>query len=184
MTAQIEDTCMYERHNYKILALSSKMLFKPQDYGMEPHMRTTSCWRGYWCEYIISDGELLLGNLYFHNSHGDYPPFNGVEVSPPEFKEVVSYCQNVEKPEMDTIPAHSGHRIYKEVNIQIPYTGKILLGDGFMREYMFNRGFQRRWAYEKLIELVFEKGVLLDCNDLSHIAKARREEMKNKGVSL
>ena len=74
-----------------------------------------------------------------------------------------------------------GHRAYKNVNMPIPYTGKILLGDGFLQEYYIHMGFQRGWAYQKLIELIFKEGILLECNDLSHIAKAQRENIKNQG---
>ena len=79
--------------------------------------------------------------------------------------------------------AHFGHRVYKDVNMPIPYTGKILLGDGFMQEYYIHMGFQRGWAYKKLIELVFEEGILLECNDLSHIAKAQREAMAQGNIN-
>ena len=79
--------------------------------------------------------------------------------------------------------SHFGHRVYKDVNMPIPYTGKILLGDGFMQEYYIHMGFQRGWAYKKLIELVFEEGILLECNDLSHIAKAQREAMAKGNIN-
>lgn len=161
-----------------LVALSSVMLFDPKNYGMEPHASSTACWRGYWCEYAIEDDELLLKDLYLYNSDDKYPPLNGVEVSLPEFKEYK--CQGGKKIIMK---AHFGHRVYKDVNIPIPYTGKILLGDGFMREYYIHMGFQRGWAYKKLIELVFEEGILLECNDLSHIAKAQREAMVQGNIN-
>ena len=183
MTAQIRDIYNYDNNDYRIVALSSVMLFKPQDYGMEPHTSSTACWRGYWCEYEISNGELLLKNLYFYNTDGNYPPLNGVEVSPPEFIEVEGRRGLRKKREKFTMPAHHGHRVYKNVNLPIPYTGKILLGDGFMREYYIHMGFQQSWAYKKLIELVFKEGILLECNDLSRIAKAQREAMKEQGVN-
>lgn len=182
MTAQIEDIYNYDNNDYRILALSSAVLFKPQDYGMEPQGCCTACWRGYWCEYDVYDYELILKNLYFHNEDDDYPPLNGVEVSPPEFIEVEGRRGLRKKREKFTIPAHYGHRVYKDVNLPIPYTGKILLGDGFIREYYIHMGFQRAWAYEKLIELVFEEGILLECNDYSYIAKAQREAMKKQSL--
>lgn len=160
------------------MALSSVMLFDPKNYGMEPHASSTACWRGYWCEYAIEDDELLLNDLYLYNSDDKYPPLNGVEVSLPEFKEYK--CQGGKKIIMK---AHFGHRVYKDVNMPIPYTGKILLGDGFMREYYIHMGFQRGWAYKKLIELVFEEGILQECNDLSHIAKAQREAMAQGNIN-
>ena len=162
MTAQIGDIYKYQKKEFTIVALSSAMLFDPKNYGMEPHARSTACWRGYWCEYAIEDDELLLKDLYLFNSDGKYPPLNGVEVS---------------------MKSHFGHRVYKDVNMPIPYTGKILLGDGFMQEYYIHMGFQRGWAYKKLIELVFEEGILLVCNDLSHIAKAQREAMAKGNIN-
>lgn len=181
MTAQIGDIYKYQKKEYTIVALSSAMLFDPKNFGLEPHASSTACWRGYWCEYAIDNDELLLKDLYLFNSEDNYPPFNGVEVSPQEFKEYDCYVGKGEKPKKVTRPVHFGHRLYKDVNLQIPYTGRILLGDGFMREYYIHMGFQRGWAYKKLIELVFEEGVLLECNDLSHIAKAQREAIKAKG---
>ena len=171
MTAQIGDIYKYKKKEFTVVALSSVMLFDPKNYGMEPHASSTACWRGYWCEQLLKD-------LYLYNSDDKYPPLNGVEVSLPEFKEYK--CQGGKKIIMK---AHFGHRVYKDVNIPIPYTGKILLGDGFMREYYIHMGFQRGWAYKKLIELVFEEGILLECNDLSHIAKAQREAMVQGNIN-
>ncbi len=183
MTAQIGDIYKYQKKEFTIVALSSAMLFDPKNFGLEPHARSTACWRGYWCEYSIENDELLLKDLYLFNSEDKYPPLNGVEVSPQEFVEYECYSGNKKKREKITSPAHFGHRVYKDINMPIPYTGKILLGDGFMREYYIHMGFQRGWAYKKLIELVFEEGILLECNDLSHIAKAQRESMKQEKVN-
>lgn len=184
MTAQISDKYKYQKKEYTIVALSSAIHFDPKNWGLEPHTSSTACYRGYWCEYAVEDEELLLKNLYLFNIDDKYPSFNGVEVSPPEFKEYEGYMGNGKKRKKVIRPAHFGHRVYKNVNLSIPYTGKILLGDGFMREYYIHMGFQQAWAYEKLIELVFEEGVLLECNDLSHIAKAQREAMKERGDNL
>lgn len=181
MTAQIGDIYKYRKNKFTIVALSNAIQFNPKDYGLEPHASSTACWRGYWCEYNITDDGLFLQNLYLFNSEGNYPPLNGIEVSPQEFKEYDCYNFKKKKSEKVTRPLHMGHRIYKNVNMPVPYTGKILLGDGFLQEYYIHMGFQRGWAYQKLIELIFEEGILLECNDLSHIAKAQRENIKNQG---
>lgn len=178
MTAQIGDIYKYQKKEFTIVAMSSAMPFDPKNFGMEPHSSSTACRRGYWCEYDITDDELRLKDLYFFNADGNYPPLNGIEVSPPEFKEYESYRGNKKKRGKVTMPAHFGHRVYRDINMPIPYTGRILLGDGFMQEYYIHMGFQRSWSYKKLIELVFEEGILLECNDLSYIAKAQREAMK------
>lgn len=181
MTAQRGDIYRYQKKEYNIVALSSAILFDPKNFGLEAHASSTACWRGYWCEYVIENDELLLKDLYLFNADDKYPPFNGVEVSPPEFKEYECYRGNKKKREKVTMPAHFGHRVYREVNLPVPYTGRILLGDGFIQEYYIHMGFQRGWAYKELIELVFEEGILLGCNDLSHIAKAQREAIKVQG---
>lgn len=177
MTAQIGDIYKFKGKEFKIVALSSAILFDPKNFGLEPHASSTACWRGYWCEYAIDNDELLLKNLYLFNEDDRYPPFNGVEVSPPEFKEYE--CNGGKKV---TTEAHFGHRVYRDVNMPIPYTGKILLGDGFLQEYYIHMGFQRGWAYKQLIELIFEGGLLLGCNDLSHIAQAQRDAMKQSNI--
>ena len=63
MTAQIGDKYKYQKQEFTIVALSSRMLFDPKDFGLEPNSRSTACWRGYWCEYDITDEELLLKNF-------------------------------------------------------------------------------------------------------------------------
>lgn len=180
MTAQIGDIYKYQNTQYTIVALTSAAAFHPADFGLEPHASSTACYRGYWCEYNITNDKLLLKDLYLFNSDGKYPPLNGTEVSPPEFEEYECYRGNSKKPEKVTMPAHMGHRVYRDVNIAIPYTGKILLGSGFIDEYYIHMGFQRGWAYEKLIEFVFEEGILLECNDLSSIAQAQRDAIERQ----
>lgn len=177
MTAQFGDIYQYQSKDYTIVGLSSGSPFDPRAFDLEPNSVCSACWRGYWCDYSIIDDELVLKDLYIHNDDDKYPPLNGVEVSPPEFEEHECYTRK-KKREMVTIPAHFGHRVYRDVGLPIPYTGKILLGAGFLWEYHIHGGFQRGWAYKELIELIFEEGLLLDYHDLSHIAEAQREAIK------
>lgn len=155
MTAQISDKYFYNGKGYSIVALSNDIGFKPEDYGLEPHTSSTACWRGYWCEYSIEKECIMLKNLFLHNKDGNYPEFEG--------KTVIPEC------------GHFGHHKYEDVNLLLPYTGKVLLGNGFIQDYYIHMGFQRSWAYEELIELVFEDGVLTEYYDYSDIAKKQRE---------
>ena len=70
-----------------------------------------------------------------------------------------------------------GHRMYKNVNLQIKYSGKILVGDDFIRDYYIHIGYQRAWAYKTLIEFVFEDGNLIETIDHSDIAERLRKEI-------
>lgn len=183
MTAQIGDIYKYQNKEYSIVALSAKNPFHPKMYGMEPHPSSTACYRGYWCEYAIQDDELVLKNLFLFNKDGNYPSLNGIEPLPQEFFEYEGYSGKKKGKQKFVRPKYYGHRLYREINLPISYTGKILLGDGFISEYYIHMGYQRGWAYRRLIELVFEEGLLMETNDLSHLAKAQREAMKQRNVN-
>ena len=160
------------------MSMSAPFPFHPRDFGLESHASSTACHRGYWCEFAIADRELRLQTLYLYNENDHYPPFLGKLVSPQEFREV-TYSVG-EKTYTRLSPAHYGHRVYRDVDLPIPYTGSILLGCGFMPEYYVHGGFQRSWAYRELIELTFEKGKLTDCLDQSHLAQAQRQRMQRQ----
>lgn len=91
MTAQIGD--IYKRHNdeYSIVALSAPLSFAPKNYGLEPQPSSTACYRGYWCEYDITDDGLFLENLYLFNGDGNYPEFPGKSIAPIEYQECDVY---------------------------------------------------------------------------------------------
>ena len=68
MTAQIPDTYRYKSKVYDIVAMTNPMGFDPKDYGLEPHSSCTACWRGYWCEYVIKYGKLIMERLLLYNT--------------------------------------------------------------------------------------------------------------------
>ena len=177
MTAQIGDIYKYRDKKYHLVAMSAGMPFDPRQHGLEAHASSTACYRGYWSEYAIDEDILVLKDLFLFNIDGNYPPLNGVEVSPQEFEDLTVYKGGFHKPQTLSRPAHLGHRVYRDVDMLIPYTGRILLGDGFLKEYYIHMGFQRAWAYKKLLEFVFEEGILVGCNDLSHYAESARRAM-------
>ena len=59
---------------------------------------------------------------------------------------------------------------HKNIGIRMKYTGKILVGKDFLREYYIHMGYQRAWAYQTLVEFIFEDGSLLDTVDHSQMA--------------
>lgn len=179
MTAQIGDIYKKDRQEYTVVAMSAPSAFDPKDYGLEPNCSCTACWRGYWCEYNIDDDRLLLQNLFMFNKNGDYPVLNGVSISSAEYVQREAYQGGFKKrnKKIITVERHWGHREYKNVNLPVSYTGRILVGAGFIPKYCINMGFQRCWAYKTLIEFVFEEGILLDCIDHSQTAQELRTEI-------
>ena len=179
MTAQIGDIYKYRNKEYSIIAMSAPINFRPQDYGLNPQASCTACWNGYWCEYYIEKDTLLLKNLFMFNREGDYPPINGVGIIKQTYHEATSYESGAKKPKKVMIEDNFGHREYRNVNLPIEYTGNILVGDDFMREYYIHMGYQRAWAYKKLLEFVFKDGRLIETVDHSDMAEKIRSELKS-----
>ena len=162
MTAQIGDRFTFRGNDYSIVAISTPIGFEPVQFGITPLGICTACWAGYWCEYTISEEGITLKNLYINSRDNNYPASNGVEAEEDE-REKFQYM---------------GHHLYKNVGIRVKYTGKILVGKDFLREYYIHMGYQRAWAYQTLVEFIFEDGSLIETVDYSNMAEKLREEIK------
>ncbi len=161
MTAQITDIYYYKTKQYNLVAMSDKPNFHPKNLGLDVTFKCSACWRGYWCEYEISEDEIFLKKLFVNTADGKYPDINGIKVN--------------KKPDR-----FLGHRVYEGLSIATKYTGKILLGDGWLFEYGVNAGHPSPWEYKVLKEFVFECGKLTKINDYSSIAKDIRETAENE----
>lgn len=110
----------------------------------------------------------MLQNLYINSENDYYPKINNVS---PERENKKSF-------------QYMGHHLYKNLNIFMEYTGKILIGKGFIKKYYIHMGYQRAWAYEVLDELIFDKGELIKTVDHSEMAKKLRLELENKAEEI
>ncbi len=110
----------------------------------------------------------MLQNLYINSENDYYPKINNVS---PERENKKSF-------------QYMGHHLYKNLNIFMEYTGKILIGKGFIKKYYIHMGYQRAWAYEVLDELIFDKGELIKTVDHSEMAKRLRLELENKAEEI
>lgn len=180
MTAQIGDHYFGNKKEYTAVALSVPMNFKPQNYGLEPQSCCTACWRGYWCEYNITEDGLFLQNFYMNNSKGNYPDLNGVSVSPVSYHEVIRLDLKRKTEAIAQAEDYMGHRKYEDIMMRIPYTGRMLVGRKFLSRYYIHMGFHRSWSYEELREFIFENGYLKGTIDHSDMAQKIREEIESK----
>ncbi len=156
MTAQIPDTYIFEKKKYEFIAISEPIGFDPRDYGLKPNAPSTACWRGYWCEYGIKQSGLILEQFLIYNADGDYPPFNDIE------------------------PSLNERDATYRVHLKIDFTGKIVIGRGFINKYYVHGGFQRAWAFKEVKEIVFDKGNVIEVIDHSEEVKdLRRQYDKN-----
>ncbi len=60
----------------------------------------------------------------------------------------------------------SCHR-YRGLAKRVPFTGGVLLADGFLSELYVHLGYQPAWKYREVHELLFEDGRLLHAHDRS-----------------
>ena len=155
MFKQMPEQIIFEDKTYEIVAYEDHIIFDAHDYGLEPEPCTLKCLRGYWGEYVVKDGKLVMERLYLHAEDGNYPELNGVSAS-------------IEG-------AKFGHRSY-EVNMEMDYSGKFMLGERYMSGHCAYIGEHSMWAYETLKEIEFENGKLVGITDLSEDAESHRKD--------
>ena len=171
MTAQINDPIQYKSKEWDLLASTSDFKLDPNDYGLQPVAPCTACWNGYFGEYSIAYKKLKINKLWvflgwpgFPGRYDEtkeeliYPPLLGVEAKKTE--------------------SFMGFDHYYELNKEIDFTGKMLLGSDFIADYYVHMGYQHTWAYKTLVQLEFENGVLINSKDYSDAAEKLRKKLE------
>lgn len=164
MTAQISDQFTYQRRNHEVVAIERGELFKPEDHGFQPVMLNTACWRGYYCRYAIPKDRLVLATLNI----GLDP-----ESPPPAWLGIIPKKEGLFKTD------HAWE--YPDLNLPLPYTGGIVIGREFIREFYVHMGFHRPHCYRYVIELAFREGRLINATDHSETMEAIREKIRAFG---
>jgi len=157
MTGQISDTFIYKSDRYSLIGKMGWDLFSPLKYGMTPEMISTACYQGHISTYEIKDEKLYLQQLTIRDKNGNYPPINGVEPDKQEFE-----------------------ANYSDLNLIIPFDGKLRLAKGFINDFYIHMGFQKASAFKKVLDLTLEEGRVAEVLDRSKEAKAKRGAFKKK----
>lgn len=169
MTAQISDEITYNGEQYTLAAVSELIKFDPREYGFKPSSASTACRQGFWCEYAVEGGALLMKRLHIHTEDEVYPEFNGASpVLPPAIDRDAKVIQ------VTTYDSLMGTVTY-EADMPMHYNGRMMLGRGFISEYFMNIGFPATLGFRDLLELVFEDGILQQVSDRSGDAALLRK---------
>ncbi len=186
MTGQIADKYYYNGEEYLFVAYQPKLDFTPQVFDLTPSSILTSCWRGFWCTYDISDSGFYLNELYIHTDDDEYPNILNVKVSDVEYIECMA-TKTVDGKKV-TFPykyeKFRGHRQYKGLMYPINYSGSLVLGKGFLNHYYIHGGFQRFYTYKTLIELEIKNGKAINCIDRSVMAALVRDKIDVSGEDM
>jgi hypothetical protein len=170
MTAQINDAFLYRGDSYALAGISEGELIDVHAFGIKPAMATTACWRGYQAFFTLAESRLILDALYVNliREGGKYereagPAINGV--MPACSKEGKGFFNN----------------LYEGLHHPISYSGGLLIAQGFIHDLYVHMGFHPAWKYERVMELIFEKGMLKATFDRSEpMAVIRKKIIASK----
>lgn len=158
MTGQITDQVFYEDERYSITGIKGGELSTPMDFGMVPTMMSTACYRGFYNEYTVMDGKLLLTKMTVRVMNDQYLPIQGIRGEHDKW---------------------SG-RIYSGLRVPTDFTGSLLIGSGFIQSMYVHMGFQKATSYEKVVHLVLDKGEVRSAVDYSEKMAQLREDIRQR----
>jgi hypothetical protein len=161
MTAQMQDLFIYQRRHHTLSDIDNpnNWISIPEIVGYIPASLHTACWRGYIATYAISRGKLILKKLKVNRLNSD---------------RVVTKSLQINKKSPENIESHTFN--FLDIGYKIDFTGSLIITDDFIRELYVHMGFQSPFKYRKVIQLVFEKGKLIESIDLSYMVKTLRDE--------
>jgi hypothetical protein len=163
MTAQIPDKFLYQCEKYNLAGIDGKKLITPQDYGMNPKMLHTACWRGFYSTYEITNDGLFLIEMTIGEVAEGYKPIQDIM---PKLPSQDSY----------SYPTYQGLKLFTS------FTGKILLGKDFIKELYVHLGIQAPTSYETLLQVTLEAGKPINIQDISS-ENAEKREMRKQDLT-
>lgn len=144
MTAQVSDTFLYGDVEYSLLGMTPGELATPGQFGMEPAIMHTGCYRGYYCTYELTEQGLLLRQLTLKERNARYLPIDGIEPTMEEFRAT-----------------------YYGLSVGVPFTGTITLAKDFIQGRYVHMGFQSRSAFRTVLLVELAGGRIARTADIS-----------------
>ncbi|TFG13118.1 hypothetical protein EU537_07345 [Candidatus Thorarchaeota archaeon] len=158
MTGQIPDFVLYHGEEYDLVGIDGRGLLSPHDFGLAPKSPHTACWRGFVMYYECKENRLTLQGMDVHSDAA--PMINGA------------------KPEERGESSFRYH--YEGIDVEVPFTGTLILARDFIDEMYVHMGFQRPHAFKTVIELTVENGHILQSRELSSQMEEQRKQNPHK----
>ncbi|MCI0711101.1 MAG: hypothetical protein L0154_13170 [Chloroflexi bacterium] len=168
MTAQITDTVFYQNSKHEIVGIKGKGLIDPTNFGLNPIMIHTACYRGYYLEYSVLNDKLLLTRMNVKDSNETYPPISGVEPS-------LLYYES-----HDGEKRERSERCYEGLRVPVPFSGGLLIARDFIREMYVHMGFQKPTSFRAVHELLVDNGNITRMIDHSESVSKLRRKMQGQ----
>jgi hypothetical protein len=157
MTAQIPDTFFFKGEAYVLIGKEGGELASPRQFGMEPEMLHTACYRGFYATYELTEDGLYLRELTLREQNDNYLPIGGIEPVLEEYQAT-----------------------YHDLGVMIPFTGKIRLAKDFIDELYVHMGYQKPTAFRTVLDITLENGRLLEIKDRSQEMEQKRLDLKQQ----
>lgn len=167
MTAQISDLLLHRGVEWTIIGIKGTGLFDPKEHGLVPVSMSSNCWRGFHCGYVIEEEQLRLGRVTLSVA-AELKVALSQGRGPTLFGSRLRWTRSNREEEGDVLV---------DPPAPIPFTGGLLLGDGFLPRLAVNMGFPAAWKFQSVRELLFENGLLLDDRDLSAPMEEKRTRL-------
>jgi hypothetical protein len=166
MTAQISDRVFHSKRGFDVAGISGSGLFDPAEHSLKPEGLCSACWRGFHVDYEIRDARLILTSVGIGLNMEDRAAANRGELT---LFQGITPSKNI-----------FGFSQFEGLSLPVPYTGGLLLADGFIESLYVHMGFHPAWKFEVVRELIFEDGVLLEDHDRSSEITALREQLASQ----
>ena len=161
MSSQMSDVIVIDGEEFAIVEPAAESLFDARSHGIKPVMMHTANTRGVNARFKIENGALLLSELQVGSIDAP-PPIAGVAASTDE---------------------HGQTWTYLSVDLEIPWTGDMILGARPIRDLYVHAGFVPVWHYERVVAVDLEGGVVESIEDRSEQVAAFRAEKTGGDVA-
>ena len=160
MTAQITDTFLFNDDEYSLIGMTEGKLASPEQFGMEPEMISTSCERGFYATYELTEKALYLRQLTIQELNNNYQSIGGIKPGSDEY--------GLNRP------------TYYGLNEVIPFTGKIRLAKDLIRDLYIHMGYQKATAFKTVFDITLNEGVMVETKDRSKEMEQKRGDFKRE----
>jgi len=156
MVAQIFYRFIINGDAYSLIGITGGDLVSPEYLRIQPaELSSTRHRGGYYAMYELTQEALYLRELNIREENGNHCPIG-------ETKPAKDFYQD----------------IYHGPGVVIPFTGKIRLAKGFVREPYINMSYQKAIAFETVFDVTLEDGLLVGIKDRSREMEQKRGAFK------
>lgn len=176
MTLQISDKLKYNSKTYELLQEDGEAyLFNPLKYGFDIYDKSSDCWKGHISTYSIKNNYLVLDRLEINSNKkinlNNIKPNKGI---------LIYFISKLKIWKMIGFDY-----IYKNINLKINYTGKILIGFDEIKCDFDDNYYDENYvlsphSFKEVIKLEFIKGRLVNVTDISKDMIKLRKSLENK----